>query len=354
MRVSADLKNNRRAPIIRHGGARGRRCHLAGPDRHPESPPDENSLKDIETLLLAYGPWLVFLNVLLEQAGLPIPAYPILIVAGALIVHGDLSWEMTLGAAVLACLIADAGWYAGGKRFGAGLLNTVCRVSISRDSCIRQTQSLYWRTGPRILLVAKFLPGASALSTVMSGFARLPLRTFLAYDAGGAVLWAGSALIIGVAFNDMVGDVLDLMGLYGGYGLVAVAVALAAYLAYRWIRRKRTIRRFSHVRRVSLDELDDMCARGCVPVLLDVRASTTDPLPGAIAVDLRGPIGAPPYEWPLDTHIVVYCACPEEISAAVLADRLLKAGYRNVSALAGGYDAWVARTQAARTQARSA
>jgi membrane protein DedA with SNARE-associated domain/rhodanese-related sulfurtransferase len=308
-------------------------------------------LKDIESLLLAYGPLLVFLNVLLEQAGLPIPAYPILIIAGALVVHGDLSWELTLLAAVVACLLADAAWYAGGKRFGAGLLNTVCRVSISRDSCIRQTQALYWRTGPRILLVAKFLPGASALSTVMSGFAGLRWRTFAAYDAAGAAIWAGSALIIGVAFNDMLADVLDMLGVYGGYGLLAVAVLLVLYLAYRWVRRKRTIRRFSHVRRVTLDELEELCAQGCEPVLLDVRATSANPLPGAISVDPHGAIGTAPLQWPLDTPIIVYCACPEEISAAVLADRLLKAGYRNVSALAGGYDAWVARMRA--TAARS-
>ncbi|OZI60385.1 rhodanese-like domain-containing protein [Bordetella genomosp. 11] len=304
-------------------------------------------MKDIETLLLEYGPLLVFLNVLLEQAGLPIPAYPLLIVAGALIAHGDLSWPLTLLAAVLACLIADSGWYAGGKRFGSGLLSTVCRVSISRDSCIRQTQSLYWRTGPRVLLVAKFLPGASALSTVMSGFAGLPFGVFAAYDGMGALIWAGSALLIGIIFNDMVGQVLGVLGAYGGYGLLAIAVILAGYLAYRWMRRKRTIRRFAHVRRVTLDELDDMQARGCVPVLLDVRASSDDPLPGAIAIDPRGPIGEEPYHWPLDAHIVVYCACPEEISAAVLADRLLKAGYRNVCALAGGYEAWRARQGAA-------
>ncbi|OZI18500.1 hypothetical protein CAL26_12290 [Bordetella genomosp. 9] len=304
-------------------------------------------MKDIEFLLLEYGPLLVFLNVLLEQAGLPIPAYPLLIVAGAMAVQGNLPWELTLVAAVVACLIADAAWYAGGKRFGSGLLNTVCRVSISRDSCIRQTQSLYWRTGPRILFVAKFLPGASALSTVMSGYAGLPFRRFLAYDAVGSVIWAGSALIVGAVFNDMVGQVIAVLGEYGGYGLMAIAVVLALYLGYRWGRRKRTIRRFAHVRRVTLDELDEMQAQGCVPVLLDVRASSDDPLPGAIAFDPHAAIGQEGQAWPLDAHIVVYCACPEEISAAVLADRLLKAGYRNASALAGGYNAWVARQQAA-------
>jgi membrane protein DedA with SNARE-associated domain/rhodanese-related sulfurtransferase len=301
-------------------------------------------VKDIQFLLQAYGPLLVFLNVLLEQAGLPIPAYPILIAAGALSVHGDMSWEGALVAAVLACLLADSGWYAGGKRFGGGLLDTVCRVSISRDSCIRQTQSLYMRVGPRILLIAKFLPGASALSTVMSGFARVPMRKFLVYDGLGAAIWAGSALLIGIVFNDALAGVLEMISRYGGYGLLALVVVLALYLLYRVARRKATIRRFSHVPRVSLDELDDWRARGCVPVLLDVRADPANPLPGATAIDPHGALAADPRPWPLESHIVVYCACPDEISAAILADKLRKAGYMNTWALLGGYKAWLART----------
>ncbi|MFC4276416.1 VTT domain-containing protein [Achromobacter aloeverae] len=305
-------------------------------------------MKDIQTLLHDYGPLLVFANVLLEQAGLPLPAYPILIVAGAMAVHGDMAWQAVLLAAVVGSLIADSAWYHGGKRYGGGLLGTVCRVSLSRDSCIRQTQSLYLRTGPAILLVAKFLPGASALSTVMSGLTRLPMRRFLAFDAAGTVLWAGSAMIIGAVFNDMLGQVLDTLGRYGGYGLGALGVVLALYLAYRVFRRRFTIAHLSHVPRVTLDELDAWRAAredGCDVVLLDVRAGGEDPMPGAIMFDPRDPIVTQPHAWPLDARIVVYCACPDEISAAVLAAKLKKAGYRNTWALAGGYNAWLERNR---------
>ncbi|OZI35071.1 hypothetical protein CAL29_13385 [Bordetella genomosp. 10] len=305
-------------------------------------------MKDIQTLLHDYGPLLVFANVLLEQAGLPLPAYPILVVAGAMVMHGDLAWQAVLLAAAAGGLIADTAWYHGGKRYGAGLLATVCRVSLSRDSCIRQTQSLYLRTGPAILLVAKFLPGASALSTVMSGLTRLPMRRFLAFDAAGTLLWAGSAMIVGAAFNDMLGQVLDTLGRYGAYGLGALGAALALYLAYRLFRRRFTIARLSHVPRVTLDELDAWQAareEGCEVVLLDVRGSGENPLPGAIMFDPRDPIATRPPAWPLDARIVVYCACPDEISAAYLAARLKKAGYRNAWALAGGYNAWLERSR---------
>ncbi len=308
----------------------------------------EIAVKDIQTLLQTYGPLLVFANVLLEQAGLPLPAYPILIVAGAMIMHHDMTWQAVLFAAVAGSLIADTAWYFGGKRYGGGLLGTVCRVSLSRDSCIRQTQSLYLRTGPAILLVAKFLPGASALSTVMSGLTRLPMRRFLAFDAAGTVLWAGSAMIIGAVFNDMLAQVLDVLGRYGAYGLGVVGVALALYLTYRIFRRRFTVARLSHVPRVTLDELDAWQTAkedGCDVVLLDVRAGGENPLPGALMFDPHDPINTHPHAWPLDARIVVYCACPDEISAAVLAAKLHKAGYRNTWALAGGYNAWLERSQ---------
>lgn len=297
-------------------------------------------MKDIYLLLHTYGPWLVFGNVLLEQAGLPIPAYPLLIAAGALAAQGDLGWAAALVAAVLACLIADAGWYAGGRRYGGGLLGLICRVSLSRDSCIRQTQVRYTRVGPRVLLIAKFLPGASALSTVMAGHSRMPLRRFLMYDGAGAAIWAGSALIIGAAFRDTLARLLEFMGEYGGYGLMMLAGALGLYLLWRLARRRRTRNRYGRVPRIPLTQLHSLQSSGQAPVLLDVRAVPEDPLPGAIHVDPHGTPQAQQWQWPRDTHIVVYCACPDELTAAVLVDKLRRAGFRNAVALLGGYDGW--------------
>ena len=108
-----------------------------------------------------YGLPLVFVNVLLEQLGLPIPAVPTLIVAGALSVEKDVSAAAVLGVALVACLIADSVWYALGARHGFPILKTLCRVSLSPDSCVRQTTAAFERWGMPSLLVAKFIPGPS-------------------------------------------------------------------------------------------------------------------------------------------------------------------------------------------------
>src|SRR5688572_10383809 len=108
--------------------------------------------------LLQHGIGLVFANVFLEQIGAPIPAVPTLIVAGALVAKGRLPLLPLLGAALIACLLADTVWYLLGRWKGHKVLRIVCRISLSPDSCVRQTESLFERRGMLSLLFAKFIP----------------------------------------------------------------------------------------------------------------------------------------------------------------------------------------------------
>ncbi len=212
---------------------------------------------ELQALLENHGLMLVFLNVLVEQAGLPVPAYPMLFVAGALgVQETGPSIGAVLAAVIFACLIADTGWYFAGRRLGQPMLRTICRVSISQDSCIRQTQSLYLRVGPRSLVIAKLLPGAGALSTAMAGMTGTPLPVFLFYDAIGALVWAGSALLIGVVFSDFIDAILEAFSAYGHMAVVGLVVAFALFLAWRWWRRYRLLRRTRRVPRMTVDELE--------------------------------------------------------------------------------------------------
>ncbi|OZI40247.1 hypothetical protein CEG14_00310 [Bordetella genomosp. 1] len=303
-------------------------------------------MQDILTLLQQYGGWLVFFNVLVEQAGLPVPAYPMLIAAGA-VAGGAGGWIAAWLAAALACLLADSAWYLAGRRYGARLLGLVCKVSLSQDSCIRQTQGLYLRVGPRILLISKFLPGAGALGTVMAGLTGTPYRRFVLYDLAGALIWSGSALLVGALFSSIVSDILDGLDRYGALGLGVIAAALALYLGWKALRRWVLLRTLRVIPRLSVEDLLQWRADGRTPVIIDVRPEAAGDsiarIPGAIAFDVRAPLKGlafPEGADPGDTPIVVYCACPNEISAARLATRLRAAGYTRIWALRGGYDAW--------------
>lgn len=301
-------------------------------------------MHELQPLIQQHGLTLLFLNVLLEQLGLPIPAYPALIVAGALALQGSgVPLGEALAVAVVACLIADLIWYCAGRRYGGFMLRSVCKVSLSPDSCIRQSQSLYLRIGPRALLISRFLPGASALTTTMAGMTGTRLHRFLGYDCAGAALWAGSALLLGSIFSDAVDRLLGWMTEYASIGVMALLGAFALFIAWKFWQRANLLRRTSRIPRISVDELRARLDAGQSPLILDVRAQFDDEaIPGSIPFGLDAPLDEL-RERLGDRDVVIYCACPRELSAAMLAERLNAVGHARTWALSGGLDAWRAQ-----------
>jgi rhodanese-related sulfurtransferase len=221
-------------------------------------------------------------------------------------------------------------------------VRAVCRVSISPDSCVRQTESLFARWGARSLMVAKFIPGFAAIATSLAGNMRLPIARFLLYDAIGAGLWAGVAIALGIVFRNAVTDILLVLEEMGRIGLVVVAAALALFIAFKVWQRQRLIREV-RMARIDIDELTRLIDGGEAPAIIDVRdqpARLRDgSIPGALHLPLDAVDDVLP-DLPRDRDVVVYCACPNEISAARVAKRLQRAGFKRVRPLLGGIDAW--------------
>jgi membrane protein DedA with SNARE-associated domain/rhodanese-related sulfurtransferase len=295
------------------------------------------------TLIEHYGLAFVFVNVLLLQAGLPVPAYPTLIVTGALAARSPYTLPGLVATAVAASVIADIGWYVVGRRLGGRVLKTLCRVSLSPDSCVRQTESIFTRWGARSLTLAKFVPGFASVATAMAGIVRLSPWRFLLFDAIGAALWSGVAIALGYVFRDAVNDVLDVLSAMGRIGLVVVAAAFVAYLIFKWVQRQRFIRQLK-MDRMTVHELRQLIAAGKPTTVVDVRSplsqAATGRIPGAISVDVTNMkldllVIEPTHE------VVVYCACPNEASAVTVAKALIAHGFRRVRPLAGGIDAWI-------------
>src|SRR5512140_1195571 len=169
-------------------------------------------------LLREYGIAFVFLNVVIEQAGLPIPAVPTMVIAGALMAGTQGGLLSLVAAAVAAALVADTFWYFTGRRVGTSVLRVLCRISLSPDSCVRQTESIFTRWGAQSLMVAKFIPGFASVATAMAGVLRVPLWRFFPADAIGATLWSGVAIMLGYIFRDAIDDVLAVLQEMGKIG----------------------------------------------------------------------------------------------------------------------------------------
>lgn len=287
---------------------------------------------------------LVFLAVLLEQAGLPLPSFGVVVAAGALVAAGMVTGASVLAAAVAGALLANVAWYGAGLRFGQRVLRLLCRVSLSPDTCVRMTQSIFERWGLASLLLSKFLPGISLVAPPIAGAVRMPLLRFVAASAAGTLLWASVYLTLGYLFRDQIDQVFD----YGRRHLQVVLHVLAAlvllYVAYRAVQRW-VVAQGRGVPRIGVEELLRLLTAEPQPVVLDLRSpllrDAEGGIPGALAAELDR-IERSGMELPYDRDIVTYCACPNDVSAVRAARALRRRGYVRAMALRGGAEAWSA------------
>lgn len=298
---------------------------------------------EIIALMAQYGVLLVFFNVLVTQLGAPVPAVPTLVVAGALAAGGQVPLLAVVLVAVVASLISDAVWFAAGRRYGGGVMRLLCRISLSPDSCVERSELHFQRWRGQILLIAKFVPGLSTVAPPLTGAMGLPFSRFLLFDGVGSLLWATVAIGLGYVFAAQIDTLLAAIASAGTMALEAMLVVLALYILARWWQRRQLLRTL-RMARISVDELHQALQSARAPVVLDVRAAgsrllDSRVLPGALLLD-EGRIDPRVHDIPLDRELVVYCNCPNEVSAARVAKVLISQGYRRVRPLLGGLEAW--------------
>ncbi len=257
-----------------------------------------------------YGLSLIFVNVLFEQLGLPIPAIPVLIVAGALAVEKDLSVPSVLVVAVAASLLADASWFLLGRRYGFRILKTLCRISLSPDGCVRQTTSIFEKWGLPSLVVAKFVPGFSTVAPPLAGAIKARLLPFLIYDGAGALVWAAAGVGVGMVFHRAIDRGLEYLTGIGTWAIAILGGALLLVIAVKW-RQRRRFYEMLRMARISPEELRRLMDEGRDPVVLDVRtggARLADPrrIPGARVLELSE-IPEKISGLPHDREIILYC-----------------------------------------------
>lgn len=286
----------------------------------------------------------VFVNVLVQQLGVPVPAVPTLVVAGAVAASGKMSAPALYALAVSACLIADTTWYCAGRTYGGRVMSLLCRVSLSPDSCVSQTQNAFERWGAKALLFAKFVPGLALIAPPLAGATRMHPGRFIVFSGLGATLWVGAALLGGALLRSQIERLLPLVAQVGGAAAVVVAVLLASYIAYRWWERRRFLAALD-MARISVEELRRQMDGGAAPVIVDVRSSTARTIelrriPGAVHVPVHD-AERRLSELPRDREIILYCTCPNEASAAKVARLLMNHGFERVRPLKGGLEAWI-------------
>ncbi|HZS38912.1 MAG TPA: VTT domain-containing protein [Polyangia bacterium] len=254
---------------------------------------------------------LLFAAVFLSQLGVPFPALPVLLGAGALARDGRLDLAAALALSIAASVITHAAWYEAGRRRGRGVLAFLCRFSLEPDVCVRQTTNLFARRGAAGLIVAHFIPGVSLVAQPLAGINGVTPSAFLLYSGLGAALWAGGLLGAGYALGrqlEQATRVIMRIGLSLG---ALVAASLAVYVAWKLVKRRLFLRDL-RLARISPDELKRALDAGEAVVIVDLRHAhelTSEPrtIPGALRITAEE-LDERHHEIPAGREIILYCS----------------------------------------------
>src|SRR5258708_18866161 len=150
--------------------------------------------------LVEHGGPVLFGAVLLEQAGLPLPAMPWLVAAGALSASGRMDPIGAGGVTILACLMADSAWFYVGRRGGKRVLGLLCRMSLEPDCCVRKGEGFLARHAGKGLVAAKFLPGLGMVMPPLASSLGMSYRRRLLFCPPGSVLFPAARRLSGFVF----------------------------------------------------------------------------------------------------------------------------------------------------------
>lgn len=294
-------------------------------------------------ILLMYGYLLVFSWVLVEQLGVPLPATPVLLAAGALSAEHQISFPLALLVGIVAALIADTAWFLIGRRYGRHVLRLLCKLSMEPSICVRQTQNSFGRRRAATLVIAKFVPGLSTLAPPVAGENGMALGPFLLFDGIGAALWVGTLLVVGRCFGDLLNHNPGMLDWAGHFSGALLVLGVLGFFFARVIRRQRFMKKLVDAR-LEPAELKRQLDAGEAVFIVDLRHPLEllpDPfvLPGALHFSPEA-LAARIHEIPRDRDVVLYCTCPSEATAAKTAMTLHRLGIERVRPLRGGFDEW--------------
>jgi membrane protein DedA with SNARE-associated domain/rhodanese-related sulfurtransferase len=295
-----------------------------------------------------YAYLIIFLWVLVEQIGIPIPSVPVLLTAGTLSATHRVSFIGITIAMLLSCIIADTLWFSLGRRYGNSVLKLLCRLSFEASTCVSKTEGYFTRRGAVTLLFAKFVPGLSTVAAPIAGQTGMSYGRFLAWDMVGSLIWGETFILAGRFFGDLAKKSAPFFAWLGHFAIFIFAAMVLGFLAHRIWKQRKFLQQVRELRLEpsELKEMLDEAEKGGTtpPFIVDLRHPLDylpDPrvLPGALRI---GPNELKQHSEiiPRDRDVILYCTCPSEETSAKLALQLHKMGVYRVRPLRGGFDGW--------------
>jgi membrane protein DedA with SNARE-associated domain len=218
---------------------------------------------ELLTILIFKGYLLFFLWILANRLGVPLPATPALVAAGALVGLGEWQIVEILSLAVAATLLSDTVWFALGRHYGSRVLRILCRLTLEPAANVRRAEGFLRRYGARSLLFSKFVPGMNRTVLPLTGTARIGLPKFLLFDFFGALLWASVYAGIGYLFSDALEEAIRFASHLGWYaGMLFVLFVASSYWGWKYLNRRRRLKEEVLLEQAVSAEFSNQCQAG--------------------------------------------------------------------------------------------
>jgi membrane protein DedA with SNARE-associated domain len=223
----------------------------------------------IVQFIIKHGYSILFAVVFAHQLGFPAPGPLFLLAAGALAAVGNLRLSAAVILSVIACVLADWAWYEAGRRGGHKVLHFIGRLAPDPKAADQKAKKIFAHYGPRILALAKFVPGLDAIAPPLCGTSGTSRVRFLAFDALGALLYSVAYAGLGYVFRHN----LERAAVYAGRAGTILAVLVfagAAIYAIRNLARQRRFARKSRVVRIApADRMNSTSALATSPTIIE-------------------------------------------------------------------------------------
>src|SRR6476661_7104733 len=184
------------------------------------------ALVNVEHLVDTAGYPLLFVLVMSESSGVPVPGETALITGGILASQGKLSIEIVIALAALGAIIGDNIGYLIGRKGGRWLLERPGAFHRQRQNVLAVGEPFFERHGAKAVFFGRFLLGLRVWAPWLAGAPRMPWRSFFFWNAAGGICWA---TLVGLVSYYAGGAAADAIQRYGIYAAVVVAGAVLIF-----------------------------------------------------------------------------------------------------------------------------
>jgi len=194
----------------------------------------------LSSFFASYGYWTIFLGVMLENGGVPVPGETVLLFAGFLAYQGAMNLERAIITGIAGATIGDSLGYCLGRFGGTAFVEKYRRRLSFFGRHFDRAQTYYLRHGQWAVFVARFITGLRMFSGIIAGSFRMPFLRFFFFNFTGAVVWSTAVCCVGFVFGSSWDRLVYGVERFNRIILIMGGIAIVVGLILYYSRKKRS------------------------------------------------------------------------------------------------------------------